>query len=160
MKPTVWLIAATLIPGAAAAQNPAAPLARAQMEAQIKANFVRMDANRDGVLTRQESAAARDTAVNARINAMFDALDGDKNGAISRAEFAAANRKAMTKATAGKPAPDRDFDLADTNKDGRVTVAEASLGPLRQFDTADSNKDGSLSATERQAAAARQRQRR
>ncbi len=140
------------------AQGQVPNLPRTQLEAQIKANFSRMDVNRDGVVTRQESAAARDVAIGARMDAAFNAMDADRNGSISRAEFASANRKALAAATGGKPIPDRDFDLADTNRDGRVSLPEATVGPLRQFDAADSNRDGVLTLAERQAAAARQKQ--
>jgi Ca2+-binding EF-hand superfamily protein len=157
MKTLFVAIALIAIGASASAQNANAPLPRGQMEGQIKANFGRMDANRDGFVTRAESAAARDAAMNARFNAMFGALDGDKNGSISRAEFIAANRRALANATRGAAVPDRDFDLADTNKDGRVALAEALAGPVRQFNAADANRDGSLSPAERANAAKKQR---
>jgi Ca2+-binding EF-hand superfamily protein len=155
-----WCAAALIVPVPAFAQAGGGQLPRAQMEGQIRANFARMDLNKDGFVTRQESAAARDTALMARMNAAFNTMDGDKNGSISRAEFIATNRGAISRATGGKPIPDRDFDGADTNKDGRVTVDESLAMPLRQFDAADANRDGMLSAAERQVAASRQRQRR
>ncbi len=140
---------------AAAAQNPNAPLLRSTLEAGVKANFGRMDANKDGYVTRAESEAARDALINARINGMFAALDGDKNGSISRAEFVAANRRAMATALGGAAVQDREFTYADTNKDGRVSLAEALAGPIRMFGAADLNKDGTLSPQERAAAAKR-----
>jgi EF hand len=155
-----WCAAALMVPMPVLAQTGGGQLPRAQMEAQIRANFARMDLNKDGAVTRQESAAARDTALIARMNAAFNAMDGDKNGSISRAEFVATNRNAISRATGGKPMPDREFDGADANKDGRVTVDESLMAPLRQFDAADANRDGVLSPAERQVAASRQRQRR
>jgi EF hand len=150
--------AALLIAGigtASHAQNPNAPLPRATVENGVKANFARMDGNKDGFVTRAESEAAREALVTARMNAMFAALDGDKNGSISRAEFIAANRKAMSNATGSAGAPDREFSAADTNKDGRVSQAEALAGPMRMFTAADVNKDGTLSVQERAAVAKR-----
>lgn len=160
MKFNVLVAITLIVPGAATAQKAAPALARSQVEAQIKTNFGRMDTNRDGFVSRAESAEMRDTAINARMNAMFDALDSDRSGTITRAEFMAAQKRAMASATKGKQLPDREFDAADANRDGRVSLAEVLAGPLRQFDAADANRDGMLNAAERQAASNRQRQRR
>ena len=141
------------------AQGAAAPLPRATVEAQIRGNFARIDTNRDGFLTAAESQAAREVALSARFNASFDALDSDKNGSISRPEFIAANRKAIAAATGGKGLEDRAFAAADSNKDGRVTLAEALTPALAEFNAADTNKDGSLTIAERQEAAKRAQKR-
>jgi hypothetical protein len=145
------------MPGMAMAQQAPPPLPRTQLEVQLKANFNRADGNKDGFVTRAESAAARESALGARFDAMFNALDTDKNGSISRTEFVAANRRAVTNATGGNGLVDREFAVADTNKDGRVALSEALAIPLRQFDGADSNHDGVLSPAEQIAAAKRQR---
>jgi Ca2+-binding EF-hand superfamily protein len=47
--------------------------------------------------------------------------------------------------------------MADTNTDGRVTLAEAQARPLARFDAVDTNKDGTLSPEERKAAHAAKR---
>ena len=44
---------------------------------------------------------------------------------------------------------DRWFDRADANKDGKVSLAEASAGPLAMFDRVDTNHDGKISPEER-----------
>jgi hypothetical protein len=44
------------------------------------------------------------------------------------------------------------FDMADTNHDGRVSLAEAQAAALTQFDRADLNHDGKLTPEERQQA--------
>ena len=41
------------------------------------------------------------------------------------------------------------FDLADINRDGRVTLQEATAAALRHFDMADVNRDGQLTPEER-----------
>ena len=41
------------------------------------------------------------------------------------------------------------FELADGNRDGRVTLQEATNAALRHFDTADLNRDGQLTPQER-----------
>lgn len=44
------------------------------------------------------------------------------------------------------------FASADTNKDGKLTLAEASAGALARFDRIDTNKDGTISPEEQKAA--------
>lgn len=43
------------------------------------------------------------------------------------------------------------FAMADANKDGKVTQAEATGAALAHFDKVDSNKDGAISDAERKA---------
>ncbi len=160
MKTPLLLVGFALVPVSAWAQSSAPVISRTQVEAQMKANFARIDANKDGIVTRAESQAARQTVLDQQLNVAFNALDGDKDGNISRAEYLAANKRAIAAANKGGPLLDREFDGADTNKDARLTLAEALALPLRQFDAADGNKDGVLSEAERRAAANRQRQRR
>ena len=42
------------------------------------------------------------------------------------------------------------FDMADANKDGRVSLAEAQAAALAHFDKADVNHDGKITPDERQ----------
>ena len=44
------------------------------------------------------------------------------------------------------------FDMADSNKDGRVSLAEMQQQALAHFDRADLNHDGKLTPEERQQA--------
>jgi len=44
----------------------------------------------------------------------------------------------------------RMFDKSDSNKDGRVTLAEMQQAALAQFDRADLNHDGTITPQERQ----------
>ena len=41
------------------------------------------------------------------------------------------------------------FDMADANRDGRVTMAEATSAAYRHFDMADANRDGQITREER-----------
>ena len=41
--------------------------------------------------------------------------------------------------------------MADANRDGRVSLAEATAGALRHFDMMDGNRDGRLTPEERAA---------
>ncbi len=103
--------------------------------------------------------------------AMFERLDANRDGAISRAEFDAAQaqrqQRMATRDKDGDGRPDarrmggghrmgmggglggRMFDLADANRDSRVTLQEATNAALRHFDTADANRDGRLTPEER-----------
>lgn len=44
------------------------------------------------------------------------------------------------------------FTKADANKDGKVTLSEATGKALEMFDRADANKDGTVTPEERRAA--------
>jgi hypothetical protein len=44
------------------------------------------------------------------------------------------------------------FDMADSNKDGRVSLAEAQAVALAHFDKADLNHDGKITPEEREQA--------
>ncbi|WP_309661778.1 EF-hand domain-containing protein [Sphingomonas sp.] len=106
--------------------------------------------------------------------AMFDRLDANHDGSISRAEFDAAHAQHQQYMASrdqngdGRPNGSsmgggrrmggghgmggmggRMFALADSNRDGRVTLQEATNAALRHFDTADVNRDGQLSPEER-----------
>ncbi|MEO6113277.1 MAG: hypothetical protein ABIP07_02350, partial [Sphingomicrobium sp.] len=41
--------------------------------------------------------------------------------------------------------------MADTNKDGRITLAEAEAMALQHFDKMDANRDGKVTPEERRA---------
>jgi hypothetical protein len=75
-----------------------------------KAKDVR-DANKDGVITTQERAAARDQAAK-----RFKDADKNKDGGLSREEARAGQFTNIEKY----------FDSMDTNKDGKVTPEERS----------------------------------
>jgi hypothetical protein len=49
------------------------------------------------------------------------------------------------------------FEMADANKDGRVTLQEAQAAALRHFDMADANRDGQVTPDERRQARERMR---
>jgi hypothetical protein len=116
-------------------------------------------------------------------NAAFDRLDTNKNGSISRDEFAKAHEQRIEKrveirkqrqegAKDGKNAQKqawrmhrgmggmggaRMIVMADTNKDGKITLAEAQALALQHFDQMDTNHDGQVTPEERRAARPMQR---
>ena len=94
--------------------------------------------------------------------AAFDRIDANHDGMISRAEFVQAHAMREQKMGEMKGMPgmkgirggmaDRIFEKADTNRDGRVTQAEAQAEAFAHFDSIDTNRDGRITPEERQAA--------
>ena len=111
-------------------------------------------------------------------NAAFDRLDTNKDGSISREEFAAGREKRLERRIvmreqrrdgAGAPKDGKEVRkhvmrmhgrgpfgahmivMADTDKDGKITQAEAEALALQHFDRMDSNKDGQVTPEERRA---------
>jgi len=163
---------AQVAPGPTAAQAPAAKVhTRAEVQSKIAQHFAKLDTNRDGALTKAEVEAARTTLRaqrterrdDRRENA-FARLDANRDGAISRTEWDAAGAKREQRAASrdgdGRRFKGarmqgmgsfggRMFDMADANRDGRVTLQEAQAGALRHFDMADANRDGQITPEER-----------
>lgn len=160
---------------------PVQDVTRSQVQAQVAAMFAKADSNKDGAITAAELQAGREARQKARADELFARLDADRNGQVSRAEFDAGHAK-MREARAerrgdgsGKDGPrvhrggvhwgkggfaggpggkggEAWFARLDANKDGRVTLAEATAQRLQWFDKADANNDGKLTAEERRAA--------
>ena len=147
------------------------PVTRAEVVQQVQDHFARIDANKDGFVTKDEADSARvvirKEMVEHRMEArgsMFERMDTDKNGSISRQEFDAAHQ-AMT---AGKGERDGHrgmrkmirhagmagqlFETADADNDGKVSLQEATAAAAAHFDKADTNRDGTLTPEERRAA--------
>lgn len=160
---------------------------RAQVGAHVATMFQRLDANRDGFITRDESQAAKAergarkmqrTASRspeqraARRAGAFDRIDANRDGMISRDEFARAPALRQQRMAAGgmQHRPLRQpgaamrrmgggkgmaglgghmFDMADVNRDSRVSLQEATAAAYRHFDTADANRDGQVTREER-----------
>ena len=82
--------------------------------------------------------------------AAFKVLDKDNNGSLTLTEFNAAVAGAAVQTDTASV-----INRFDTNKDGKVSLAENRTPALAQFDRADTNKDGSLSVAEQSAGANR-----
>jgi Ca2+-binding EF-hand superfamily protein len=97
--------------------------------------------------------------------AAFDRLDANKDGAISRDEFAkgrqiriekriekrAEGRDKMRMHHRGGMMGARMIVMADSNRDGRITLGEAETMALQHFDKMDANRDGRVTPEERRA---------
>jgi len=140
------------------------PVARADVEAKLRARLAAVDANRDGKLTRDEMRAARQTRMAERRGKAFDRLDADDNGAVSRDEFTAmqagdgqrdgqrAGRMKRMKAMRGIGRAQMGGMRALADKDGSIAIDAAVKAAMARFDAADANRDGTLTPEERQAA--------
>jgi hypothetical protein len=153
----------------------AQPMTRADVQTRIQTQFAKADADRDGFVTKAEAEARigaareqRQAKRGERRAEMFARLDANRDGSLSREEFAApkvrtgeerAKRRAHRGMRGGKQGGmmmggfgARFFERADIDKDGRVSLAEASARSLARFDRADANKDGTVTDEERRAA--------
>lgn len=141
------------------------PTTRAEAEAKVKTHFAKMDGNADGVVTLSETEAAREKMAAEMRDKHFAEMDANKDGSISRAEFDAGHqarkekRGAMKHEGRGHKGPrgahhggGKMLERADSNKDGKVTLAEMTAGALARFDRVDANRDGTISVEERKAA--------
>ncbi len=141
------------------------PITRAAMIQKVQQQFARVDANKDGFVTKAEMEAAR-SALHERAekrmgdnaDAMFDRIDSNKDGSISRAEFDAAHQAfAQHRGHGGMrfhgaAIGAHVFAMADANNDGRVSLQEATAAAAAHFDKADANHDGTLTRDEMRAA--------
>jgi Ca2+-binding EF-hand superfamily protein len=166
----------------------ARPMTRADVQARVQRMFARLDANRDGYVTRDEIAAAHtrragprgalgmraERGVQAdparRGERLFARLDGNHDGVITRPEFDAAMAARQQRLAARGPVGEgpgasarfgragmagfrgQAFERMDLNRDGRVSIDEATRFALQAFDRADANRDGVVTPEERRAA--------
>ena len=102
--------------------------------------FDRMDANRDGMITRDEFARAP------ALRQQRMAAGGMQDRRL-RQPGAAMRRMGGGMGMAGLRG--RMFDMADVNRDSRVSMQEATAAAYRRFDMADTNRDGQVTPQER-----------
>lgn len=108
------------------------------------AMFDRLDTNHDGNISRQEFMAGHNEVRQERVMIMRDAPGG---AAPMPGE---PGMKMHMHSMGGEMGfAGRLFDMADTNHDGRVSLAEAQAAALAHFDKADTNHDGKITPDER-----------
>jgi len=106
--------------------------------------FDRLDTNHDGSISRQEFVAGQGQVRQERIMIMRN-----ESGTAPGAPGEHGMRMHMH-SMGGMGFATRLFDMADTNHDGRVSLAEAQAMALAHFDKADVNHDGKITPDERQ----------
>jgi hypothetical protein len=100
--------------------------------------FDRLDANKDGMISRDEFAKGREVRIERRV----EMKDGD-------APRAKGQRGQRMHGMRGGMMRGGMMRMADLDKDGRVSLQEAQDSALRHFDMMDSNRDGRLTPDER-----------
>ena len=101
-----------------------------------------LDANNDGIVTREEASSFP------RLTAQFDTADTNKDGQLDAAEMAA--HRELMRGTARANAQQR-WQAADQDGDGALSRDEATAsmpGIARQFEKFDANSDGKIGRDE------------
>lgn len=111
---------------------PTKTFTRAESVALVREHFGRFDANKDGVITTAEIDES---------HARF----ADK---VRHSEGGRPNARRML---GGRGFGGRMIVRADSNKDGRITLAEAEALAMQHFDRLDTNRDGQVTPEERRA---------
>lgn len=151
---------------------------RAEVVQRARTMFARVDANRDGFITQAEGQAVRGqmrqrmggqrmarAADPARRAEMFARLDTNRDNMISRDEWTRAEALRGQRGAEGRRggmqgqrmamrgrAGGAMLRMADTNRDQRISLAEAETAALQRFDRVDLNRDGRVTREERQQA--------
>jgi Ca2+-binding EF-hand superfamily protein len=118
------------------------------------AMFDRLDTNHDGSISRQEFLAGKPEMRESRTMIIRNSSDGasmappvdDHPGMDMEMHMRHMGGMGMGMSGFGG----RLFQMADTNHDGKVSLAEAQAAALAHFDKADLNHDGKITPDERQ----------
>ena len=150
------LIALVIVP--ATAQKPAAksnrfivgkPTTLTELEAAATARFVKLDTNKDNLVTKAEVDFYKTAVLNGQRDRLFLSMDTDKDGVISRAEFDDGHpeggglrlRHRITDFS-GDLGGESLIAYSDKDKDGNVTLDEMLNKQRENFKHFDLNQDG------------------
>ena len=143
--PLVLLLAQAATPATPPAQAAPPSLTRTAVQSQVKGTFDRLDANKDGWVDKSEAQTAMSAAAAKRradsITETFQKVDKNKDGQISRQEFEAATPMPKVDAASW-------ITPNDTDKNGRVSLQEATARVVADFDRLDKDKNGVVTAQE------------
>ena len=101
------------------------------------AAFDRLDTNKDGTISRDEFMSAKPQIEERRMIVMHEGAGGEPGGPAK-----------MRMHRMGTGWHGRLFETADANRDGKVSLQEATDAALRRFDMADANRDGKITPDE------------
>ncbi|WBH16806.1 EF-hand domain-containing protein [Sphingomonas radiodurans] len=154
-------------------------ITRAEVTAAADARFAKLDTNRDGTISASERPNKRGTnmrdmtreQLRQKTLARFDRADGNKDGRLEAAERQAMGGKQRRERAGladGGPRGGRGemrhggrhargggmgaMMMADANRDGVLTKAEAMSAAQAMFDKVDTNRDGRIDQAERKEA--------
>jgi Ca2+-binding EF-hand superfamily protein len=122
------------------------------------AMFDRLDTNHDGMISREEFMAGRPEMREERVMVMRGGPDGahgapgalpPMDGHSGMGRGMEMHMRHMGGDEMGTGFAAHLFEMADTNHDGRVSLAEAQAAALAHFDRADLNHDGRITPEER-----------
>ena len=127
---------------------------RTELEAKLRERLTKADANRDGIVTREELRARAEAARGERRAKRFDALDANRDGRLTRDEFAGAETMRSEGGMRGmrRARMMRKHGAMALGADGRIEIDAVVKRALERFDAADANRDGTLTPEERRAA--------
>jgi Ca2+-binding EF-hand superfamily protein len=124
------------------------PIARSVFLTRMDSEFRKMDADRNGTVTRAEIEAFESAVsvlkARAKNRQLFARLDADGNGQLSAAEF---SRLASPGRVDAAPVMSR----MDLNRDQSISLVEYRTATLANFDRMDADKDGIVTPAEMKA---------
>jgi hypothetical protein len=105
--------------------------------------FDRLDANKDGAISRDEFMKGHEERIEKRIEIRERRKEAAKDGKLG-------DKRAFRMRHGGMMSG-RMIVMADSDHDGRITLGEAEAMALQHFDQMDSNRDGRVTPEERRA---------
>lgn len=114
-----------------------------------RAMFDRIDANRDGTISRAEFDASPMREERRIVIQAGDGPDARGHGMHGGDRMHGMHGMHGMRGAGMGGLHGAMFEMADSNRDGRVTLQEATAAAYRHFDSADANRDGQISPDER-----------